>query len=70
MGSASGDDSRPSAMLSELRRTKLTVFIEMQKFEGSSEAALGILSMKQFDGSSEAALGVLWMDLVWYLGMN
>jgi hypothetical protein len=46
-------------MLSELRRAKLTVFIEMQKFDGSSEAALGILSMKQFDGSSEAALGVL-----------
>jgi hypothetical protein len=41
-------------MLSELRRAKLTVFIEVEKF----------------DGSSVAALGVLWMDLVWDLNMN
>jgi len=35
-------------MLSGLRRAKLTVFIEVENF----------------DGSYEAALGVLWMDLV------
>jgi hypothetical protein len=36
-------------MFSELRRTTMTVFIEVEKF----------------DGSSEAALGILWIDLVW-----
>ena len=40
--------------MSELRRAKLAVSIEVKKF----------------GGSSEAALGVLWMDLVWDLVMN
>lgn len=41
-------------MFSELRRATMTVFIEVE----------------QFDGSSEAALGILRIDLVWDLGMN